>query len=215
MNYSLKLSFGIALLTVGLFACQTKADSTTKNAQEQEVASDTVMNTVNSVLNVNLATEQDLLDVGFSAEFIQEILEKRPFLSMTDFDAMITENFNKDSLYTKVFVPMNLNTTAEADFKMIPGVGDRMAHEFEEYRPYTSIKQFRTQSEQIKQAELEQSIQALANGADAESVLRQLSNRLTNKLIHTPTQAMQQAAQNGEPEKLAVMRACLGLDSDN
>ncbi|ODQ00887.1 MULTISPECIES: glutamyl-tRNA reductase [Salinivibrio] len=78
-----------------------------------------------------------------------------------------------------------------------------------------SIKQFRTQSEQIKQAELEQSIQALANGADAESVLRQLSNRLTNKLIHTPTQAMQQAAQNGEPEKLAVMRACLGLDSDN
>ncbi|SIN97650.1 glutamyl-tRNA reductase [Salinivibrio sp. ES.052] len=78
-----------------------------------------------------------------------------------------------------------------------------------------SIKQYRTQSEHIKQAELAQSIQALANGADAESVLRQLSNRLTNKLIHPPTQAMQQAAQNGEPDKLAVMRACLGLDSDN
>ncbi|OOE41017.1 glutamyl-tRNA reductase [Salinivibrio kushneri] len=78
-----------------------------------------------------------------------------------------------------------------------------------------SIKQYRTQSEHIKQAELEQSIQALANGADAESVLRQLSNRLTNKLIHPPTQAMQQAAQNGEPDKLAVMRVCLGLDSDN
>ncbi|OOE97003.1 glutamyl-tRNA reductase [Salinivibrio sp. IB643] len=78
-----------------------------------------------------------------------------------------------------------------------------------------SIKQYRTQSEHIKQAELAQSIQALANGADAESVLRQLSNRLTNKLIHPPTQAMQQAAQNGEPDKLAVMRTCLGLDSDN
>jgi DNA uptake protein ComE-like DNA-binding protein len=36
-----------------------------------------------------------------------------------------------------------LNTTAEGDFKMIPGVGDKMAHEFEEYRPYTSIAQFR------------------------------------------------------------------------
>ena len=40
-------------------------------------------------------------------------------------------------------MPFNLNTTAEADFKMIPGVGNRMAHEFEEYRPYTSVKQFR------------------------------------------------------------------------
>lgn len=38
---------------------------------------------------------------------------------------------------------MNLNTTAEADFKIIPGVGDKMAHEFEEYRPYISIKQFK------------------------------------------------------------------------
>lgn len=47
------------------------------------------------------------------------------------------------TLYGKVFVPMNLNTTAEADFKIIPGVGDRMAHEFEEYRPYTKIQQFR------------------------------------------------------------------------
>ena len=25
----------------------------------------------------------------------------------------------------------------------IPGVGDRMAHEFEEYRPYVSLEQFR------------------------------------------------------------------------
>ena len=40
---------------------------------------------------------------------------------------------------------MNLNTTPEEDFKVIPGVGDRMAHEFEEYRPYSSIAQFRTE----------------------------------------------------------------------
>ena len=38
---------------------------------------------------------------------------------------------------------VNLNTgTAEA-FGAIPGVGDRMIHEFEEYRPYASIEQFR------------------------------------------------------------------------
>jgi len=36
---------------------------------------------------------------------------------------------------------LNLNTTPEADF--VPLVGERMAHEFEEYRPYISIQQFR------------------------------------------------------------------------
>ena len=38
---------------------------------------------------------------------------------------------------------LNLNTTPEEEFKTIPGVGDQMAHEFEEYRPYVSIQQFR------------------------------------------------------------------------
>ncbi|MDT0631871.1 helix-hairpin-helix domain-containing protein [Rubrivirga sp. S365] len=40
-------------------------------------------------------------------------------------------------------VLLNLNTTAEEDFQQVPGVGERMAHEFEEYRPYVSIQEFR------------------------------------------------------------------------
>lgn len=38
---------------------------------------------------------------------------------------------------------LNLNTASEEDFRTIPGVGDRMVGEFVEYRPYTSIRQFR------------------------------------------------------------------------
>ena len=37
---------------------------------------------------------------------------------------------------------LNLNTATEAELKAL-GVGDRMAHEFEEYRPYASIRVFR------------------------------------------------------------------------
>ena len=97
---------------------------------------------VNTVLNANLATEADLNTLGLSPEIVSQILDKRPFAGMKDLDAMI-EVTNKEELYKKMFVPLNLNTTPEADFKMIPGVGDRMAHEFEEYRPYTSVKQFK------------------------------------------------------------------------
>ncbi len=38
---------------------------------------------------------------------------------------------------------VNLNTATEAELKAIPGMTPRMVHEFEEYRPYVSIQQFR------------------------------------------------------------------------
>ena len=94
------------------------------------------------VLNANLATESDLVALGFSAEVVNKLLAAMPFLSMSDFTAII-EGENTEELFKKIFVPLNLNTTEEKVFKIIPGVGDKMAHEFEEYRPYTSILQFK------------------------------------------------------------------------
>ena len=94
------------------------------------------------VLNANLATESDFVALGLSDEVVQQLLAARPFLSMTDFNSIIGVE-NTEELSKKIFVPFNLNTTEEKDFKMIPGVGDKMAHEFEEYRPYTSISQFK------------------------------------------------------------------------
>jgi DNA uptake protein ComE-like DNA-binding protein len=38
---------------------------------------------------------------------------------------------------------LNINTATGEAFRTIPDVGDRMVHEFEEYRPYVSIQQFR------------------------------------------------------------------------
>ena len=38
---------------------------------------------------------------------------------------------------------ININTATDAEILAIPGMGPRMLHEFKEYRPYTSIEQFR------------------------------------------------------------------------
>jgi DNA uptake protein ComE-like DNA-binding protein len=38
---------------------------------------------------------------------------------------------------------ININTATDAQILAIPGVGQRMLREFKEYRPYTSIEQFR------------------------------------------------------------------------
>jgi len=40
-------------------------------------------------------------------------------------------------------VPININTATDAEILKIPGVGPRMLREFKEYRPWTSIEQFR------------------------------------------------------------------------
>jgi DNA uptake protein ComE-like DNA-binding protein len=38
---------------------------------------------------------------------------------------------------------LDLNTASETDLLSIPGMTNRMVHEFQEYRPYKSIQQFR------------------------------------------------------------------------
>jgi DNA uptake protein ComE-like DNA-binding protein len=40
-------------------------------------------------------------------------------------------------------VRVNINTATDAELMRIPGMGPRMLREFKEYRPYTSIEQFR------------------------------------------------------------------------
>ncbi|EPP5682408.1 glutamyl-tRNA reductase [Vibrio cholerae] len=78
-----------------------------------------------------------------------------------------------------------------------------------------SIRDYRKQANQAREELLNKSLQALAAGGDPEKLLIELSNKLTNKLIHTPTRALQTAAEQGEPAKLAVIRQSLGLDDLN
>jgi glutamyl-tRNA reductase len=75
-----------------------------------------------------------------------------------------------------------------------------------------SIRQYRKHANDTRQDILSKSLQALAAGGDPEKVLLELSNKLTNKLIHAPTKALQDAAEQGDPAKLTVIRQSLGLD---
>lgn len=75
-----------------------------------------------------------------------------------------------------------------------------------------SIREYRKAANDIREDLLSKSLQALAAGAEPEKVLLELSNKLTNKLIHAPTRALQVAAEQGEPAKLTVIRQSLGLE---
>ena len=72
---------------------------------------------------------------------------------------------------------LNINTASSNDLlKTIPGMGNRMVHEFEEYRPYKSIQQFRREigkyvkPEQVAEYEKYIFVPITVNDADAPTL---------------------------------------------
>ena len=99
------------------------------------------------VLDANTASEKQLLSVtGLTPALVKTILERRPFLTVTDFDTLLGQSVSREQraeLYRRVFVQINLDTASDAEILLIPGMGNRMLGEFKEYRPYRALAQFR------------------------------------------------------------------------
>ncbi len=55
------------------------------------------------------------------------------------------------------------------------------------------IRELRSHAEETRRQELERALKALARGEDPAAVLESLSQGLTNKLLHAPTQALKKA----------------------
>ena len=115
------------------------ADETTS---EEEAASSAMV-----VVNPNFAGADELGALpGMSKELVDAIMEQRPFLGMETLHPVVTQHLGEEEvekLYVQMFIPINLNTASEEEILLVPGVGKRMAHEFEEYRPYRAIAQWR------------------------------------------------------------------------
>ena len=98
-------------------------------------------------INLNTATEREIMLIpGMSSRMTHEFEEYRPYTSLEQFRREIgkyVDDAEVARLEQYVFVPLNLNTASSEDFMTIPGMSNRMVHEFEEYRPYTSMEQFR------------------------------------------------------------------------
>lgn len=97
-------------------------------------------------LNPNTATAQQLAGVkGLTPALSAAILAKRPYKSMTAFDAVVRTVLSAEqaqAVYVQLFVPINLNTATAEDIALTPGMTRRMVREFLEYRPYSSMAQF-------------------------------------------------------------------------
>jgi DNA uptake protein ComE-like DNA-binding protein len=99
-----------------------------------------------SVLDINTASEKELSALPHvTADLAKTIVAQRPFSTMMEVNAALKglTPEQRTELYRRAFLAINLNTAAREEILLIPGVGERMLHEFEEYRPYKTLGQFR------------------------------------------------------------------------
>ena len=143
------LSAALAGTALGLAACSDNTDTATDTAQEGPVADAEApadMAAATGVLDANDATAEDLAGVeGVTPELAQAIVAGRPYDSATAFNAALMETLDETEAATvreRIFVPVNLNTATREDIELIPGMTDKMVHEFEEYRPYEDMAEF-------------------------------------------------------------------------
>lgn len=146
----LKKLLYISIMACFLQACGEQAStSQTEAADAMKETAENVEETVAKVmevLNPNQAGAEDLSALGLNEGMVKAITDNRPFLSQSSLNAALSSMGDSDmlkGLAEKLFVPINLNTASREEILLVPGVGERMAHEFEEYRPYKKIEQFR------------------------------------------------------------------------
>src|SRR5688572_28993517 len=99
-----------------------------------------------NVLDANTASDKELAALPhMTPALVKAIVDRRPFASIKELDTVLQPLTaqQRAELYRRMFVAINLNTASREEILLIPGVGERIAHEFEEYRPYKALAQFR------------------------------------------------------------------------
>jgi DNA uptake protein ComE-like DNA-binding protein len=151
-----------AVAVFALAACAGGKDATTDSAagaaavgvtprdsaatvQTTDAATAGSIATAGGMLDPNAATKEQLASVpGMNTHAADALVAARPFADMRAVDKALGSHVtDRKAIYTRIWKPIDLNKATKDEMKLIPGVGDRMAHEFEEYRPWTSIEQFR------------------------------------------------------------------------
>ncbi|KTF14744.1 glutamyl-tRNA reductase [Pseudoalteromonas sp. H105] len=76
------------------------------------------------------------------------------------------------------------------------------------------IRSYRQDVHDIKSELVDKAVSQLSTGKDAEKVILELANKLTNRLMHAPTRAIQDAAKKGEVDQLSQLKKMLGIDQE-
>lgn len=101
----------------------------------------------------------------------------------------------------------------EAESLISVGVSE-FAHDYRSLGAVNTLVTFRQKVDRVKEQELGKALHQLYQGGDPEAVLKQLANRLTNKIIHAPSIQLKKAGAEGRTELLDSARELFDLEDD-
>jgi DNA uptake protein ComE-like DNA-binding protein len=141
------------VLAVSTLACAEgsregdQAADTAVPATTESTTSAGSTTTSQTFLDPNTASREELLALpGIDSTAAAAIIRGRQYDNMLTVDGALASHLTeteRDSVYTRLWKPIDLNRASGDEILLIPGVGARMRREFEEYRPYPSIAKFR------------------------------------------------------------------------
>ncbi len=157
------------------------------------------------VINPNVADEDQLAGVTHLDDaLVAAIVDQRPLADTLELNALLSRSLSEAQrveLYAELFIPINLNTASGIEILLIPGMSNRMAHEFDEYRPYTSLVQFRREiGKYVDEDEVARLEQYVFVPLDLNSASREdfagipgVGNRMVREFLeYRPYQSMEQ-----------------------
>ncbi|MDX3773841.1 glutamyl-tRNA reductase [Chromatiaceae bacterium AAb-1] len=120
--------------------------------------------------------------------------------------------YTVDDLQSIVAQNLSNRQQAAAQAEQIIGLG---AAEFQQWLALQSsvdwVRDYRQRCEQVKSELLAKAVNQLAAGQDAEKVMAELANKLSNRLMHSPTKAIRQLLQSEQINQQALINELLDL----
>jgi DNA uptake protein ComE-like DNA-binding protein len=99
------------------------------------------------MINPESASRDELLAIPHIDETVADaVIAGRPYGDMLAVDNVLAGSLSEEQrsdVYRSLWKPIDLNTASREEILLIPDVDPRMPHEFDEYRPYTDMEQFR------------------------------------------------------------------------
>jgi DNA uptake protein ComE-like DNA-binding protein len=160
MNRRYLVPFVCAAMMIGCAETEQEAANTPDTAQAANAPAQPAdqPREPGQMLDPNSANADEIAAIpGMNPTLATAIVQGRPHQDMRSVNRALSglTETQRDTVYTRLWKPINLNTATREEIELIPGVGPRMSHEFEEYRPYTSIEQFRREiGKYVDQAEV-------------------------------------------------------------
>lgn len=123
--------------------------------------------------------------------------------------------YNIDDLQTMIEHGMNERMTKAVHAEqLIDSELDNYIRLHRSRRANHAICDYRTQMQQLAQHELQRAMQKLSNGQSQYDVLNEFSERLINKITHTPTLGLRRAAQDNREGLIELAHYLFNVPAD-